>query len=208
LPPQFIDSTSIFISVFFFISKLSVGLRGCNLALIPTFYSRNMSTTEEHFMYFAFGSNLLKERLQLANPSAIFHSTGRLKDYTLNFGLWGEHIDNRWHGGVATIEPKEGEEVWCFISTFSLCVQEGVDRGMYCPLEVTVETSDGTTLLCRTYQMNHFHACLPSPQYKQVVCLGAQQNGLPMQYVRKLEEVQTNSYNGPSILDQISQVMK
>lgn len=34
------------------------------------------------------------------------------QDYTLNFGLWGEHIDNRWHGGVATIEQKEGGEVW------------------------------------------------------------------------------------------------
>lgn len=33
------------------------------------------------FMYFAFGSNLLKERLQLANPSAIFCTTGRLKVY-------------------------------------------------------------------------------------------------------------------------------
>uniref|UniRef100_A0A674CH38 Uncharacterized protein n=1 Tax=Salmo trutta TaxID=8032 RepID=A0A674CH38_SALTR len=40
---------------------------------------RNMAATADHFMYFAFGSNLLKERLQLANPSAIFHCTGRLK---------------------------------------------------------------------------------------------------------------------------------
>lgn len=31
------------------------------------------------FMYFAFGSNLLKERLELANPSATFFTTGRLK---------------------------------------------------------------------------------------------------------------------------------
>lgn len=31
------------------------------------------------FMYFAFGSNLLKERLQLSNPSATFFSVGRLK---------------------------------------------------------------------------------------------------------------------------------
>lgn len=31
------------------------------------------------FMYFAFGSNLLRERLQLANPTATFFCTGRLK---------------------------------------------------------------------------------------------------------------------------------
>lgn len=42
--------------------------------------SQKMSDTDkDHFMYFAFGSNLLKERLQLANPSATFFTTGRLK---------------------------------------------------------------------------------------------------------------------------------
>ena len=40
----------------------------------------NMSgAAHGRFMYFAFGSNLLKERLQLANPSATFCTTGRLK---------------------------------------------------------------------------------------------------------------------------------
>ncbi|XP_021428133.2 gamma-glutamylcyclotransferase a isoform X1 [Oncorhynchus mykiss] len=185
-----------------------------NLAHIARFCLGNMAATADHFMYFAFGSNLLKERLQLANPSAIFHCTGRLKqNYTLNFGLWGEHIDNHWHGGVATIQQKEGGEVWGVVWRMSndhlasLDKQEGVDMGMYFPLEVTVETDNGA-LLCRTYQMNRFHACPPSPQYKQVVCLGAQQNGLPVQYMRRLEEVQTNNYSGPSILDKISQVIK
>ncbi|XP_070970582.1 gamma-glutamylcyclotransferase a isoform X5 [Oncorhynchus clarkii lewisi] len=143
-----------------------------NLAHIARFCLGNMAATADHFMYFAFGSNLLKERLQLANPSAIFHCTGRLKNYTLNFGLWGEHIDNHWHGGVATIQQKEGGEVWGVVWRMSndhlasLDKQEGVDMGMYFPLEVTVETDNGA-LLCRTYQMNRFHACPPSPQYKQ-----------------------------------------
>ncbi|XP_062343016.1 gamma-glutamylcyclotransferase a [Osmerus eperlanus] len=166
-----------------------------------------------HFMYFAFGSNLLKERLQLANPSAIFQYTGRLKDHVLNFGLWGEHVDNRWHGGVATIEASPGLEVWGVVWKMenqhlgSLDKQEGVDMGMYYPLQVTVET-DGGPVFCRTYQMNHFHACPPSPQYKQVVCLGAQQNNLPSDYQKRLQAVQTNNYSGPSILDQIATVMK
>lgn len=45
--------------------------------------------------------------------------------------------------------------------------QEGVNLGMYSPMEVSVETDKGQ-ILCRTYQMNNFHACPPSPQYKQV----------------------------------------
>uniref|UniRef100_A0A672YTJ5 Gamma-glutamylcyclotransferase a n=1 Tax=Sphaeramia orbicularis TaxID=375764 RepID=A0A672YTJ5_9TELE len=125
-----------------------------------------------HFMYFAFGSNLLKERLQLANPTAVFCTTGRLKDYKLNFGLWEEHVDNVWHGGVATIEFCPGAEVWGVIWTLSnknltsLDNQEGVRQGKYSPLEVTVETEKGL-MLCRTYQMNNFCTCPPSPQYKQ-----------------------------------------
>ncbi|XP_051247404.1 gamma-glutamylcyclotransferase a [Dicentrarchus labrax] len=160
------------------------------------------------FMYFAFGSNLLKERLQLANPSATFYSTGRLKDYELNFGLWEKNAHTTWHGGVATIESHPGEEVWGVVWTLSdenltsLDNQEGVSTGKYSPLEVSVETDKGP-MLCRTYQMNNFHACPPSPQYKQVVCLGAEQNGLPVGYLKRLEAIQTNDYSGPSILDQI-----
>ncbi|KAM4630123.1 gamma-glutamylcyclotransferase a [Polymixia lowei] len=170
-------------------------------------------SSDGHFKYFAFGSNLLKERLQLANPSAIFHCTGRLQDYVLKFGLWKEHVDNRWHGGVATIEFCPGGEVWGVVWTMSnvnlisLDNQEGVNAGIYSPLDVTVETEDGL-MLCRTYQMNNFTSCLPSPQYKQVVCLGAEQNGLPVEYLRRLEAVETNHYSGPSILDQIKAVTK
>uniref|UniRef100_A0A3B3QGR2 Gamma-glutamylcyclotransferase a n=1 Tax=Paramormyrops kingsleyae TaxID=1676925 RepID=A0A3B3QGR2_9TELE len=126
-----------------------------------------------HFMYFAFGSNLLKERLQLKNPSAVFHCLGRLKDYCLTFGFTEEQFDNRWHGGVATIEESEGTDVWGVIwkmskdNLDSLDKQEAVDVGMYSPLEVMVETDRGA-ILCRTYRMNKFRASPPSPQYKEV----------------------------------------
>uniref|UniRef100_A0A8C2IN91 Gamma-glutamylcyclotransferase n=1 Tax=Cyprinus carpio TaxID=7962 RepID=A0A8C2IN91_CYPCA len=64
-------------------------------------------------------------------------------------------------------------------------VQEQVDEGVYSPLEVKVETKEGP-LLCRTYKMNNFRPCLPSAQYKKVVCLEAQQNSLPQNYIQKL----------------------
>lgn len=126
------------------------------------------------------------------------------QDYELNFGLWEKHVDNTWHGGVATIESRPGAEVWGVIwtlrnehvrsldkweshtrrhSPFQQCCrrflltrcgssspvarQEGVCQGRYSPLEVLVETDQGM-MLCRTYQINNFHACPPSPQYKHV----------------------------------------
>ena len=42
----------------------------------------------------------------------------------------------------------------------------------------------------------------------KVVCLGAEQNGLPAEYLKRLEAIQTNNYSGPTILDQIKPVMK
>ncbi|XP_071356621.1 gamma-glutamylcyclotransferase a [Trachinotus anak] len=192
--------------------KLAVLL--CLVLLTGTEEISKMSgVASGRFTYFAFGSNLLKERLQLTNPSATFCATGRLKDYELNFGLWEQHVENAWHGGVATIEPCPGAEVWGVIWTLSndnltsLDNQEGVSQGVYSPLEVSVETDNGL-ILCRTYKMNNFHACPPSPQYKQVVCLGAEQNGLPVEYLKRLEVIQTNNYSGPSILDQIRSSMK
>ncbi|KAJ8395767.1 hypothetical protein AAFF_G00028140 [Aldrovandia affinis] len=165
------------------------------------------------FMYFAFGSNLLKERLQLRNPSATFQCIGRLKDYHLKFGFHGEQITNRWHGGVATIEESLGKDVWGVIwemsndNLDSLDKQEGVGVGIYHPIEVKVTTEEGE-ILCRTYQMNDFKANIPSPQYMQVMCLGAKQNGLPLDYLRMLETMETNDYSGPSILDDIKEAME
>lgn len=41
------------------------------------------------------------------------------QDYKLNFGLWEQHVENAWHGGVATIEFCPGAEVWGVIWTLS-----------------------------------------------------------------------------------------
>ncbi|XP_034016135.1 gamma-glutamylcyclotransferase a [Thalassophryne amazonica] len=165
-------------------------------------------TVSDRFLYFAFGSNLLKERLQISNPSAEFCAVGRLKDYKLNFGLSEKNEGRIWHGGVATIESCPGAEVWGVIWTLAaenlttLDNQEEVSEGVYSPLEVTVETDKGP-MRCRTYQMNDYHLCPPSPQYKQVVCLGAEQNGLPAAYLQQLQALETNSYSGATLLDHI-----
>lgn len=161
-----------------------------------------------HFLYFAFGSNLLRQRLQYENPSAIFYSKGRLKNYELKFGFWANNVTSSWHGAAATIEDCPGAEVWGVIWTMSnqhlstLDKQEGVSHGIYSPLEVSVETEHGT-ILCRTYKMNNFQPGLPSPQYKKVVCLGAKENGLPAEYLNKLNDIETNGYDGPSLLDKL-----
>lgn len=62
-----------------FPSKFSLSLLpylGNIFHLAGTSYSMENNHT---FLYFAYGSNLLKERLQLKNPSAIVHCVASLK---------------------------------------------------------------------------------------------------------------------------------
>ncbi|XP_011729629.1 gamma-glutamylcyclotransferase isoform X2 [Macaca nemestrina] len=67
---------------------------------------------EESFLYFAYGSNLLTERIHLRNPSAAFFCVARLQDFKLDFGNSQGKTSQTWHGGIATIFQSPGDEVW------------------------------------------------------------------------------------------------
>nr|XP_056713737.1 gamma-glutamylcyclotransferase [Euleptes europaea] len=157
---------------------------------------------EGNFLYFAYGSNLLWERITLRNPSAAFHASAKLQDYKLAFGSPQGKLSLTWHGSTATILQSPGDEVWGVVWLMnshdlrSLDKQEGVEGGLYVPIEVNVNTEEGKTLRCRSYQMNDYVRNLPSPHYKKVICLGAKQNGLPNDYQKKLETIETNNYMG------------
>uniref|UniRef100_A0A3Q3W983 Uncharacterized protein n=1 Tax=Mola mola TaxID=94237 RepID=A0A3Q3W983_MOLML len=154
------------------------------------------------FLYFAYGSNLLRERLQLGNPSAMIHCVAKLKDYKLVFGNHKGLASDRWHGGVATIEHSPGDEVWGVVWRMNMCdmesldSQENVTLGAYSPVELLVQTK-GQEIICRTYIMSHCVYAPPSPQYLQVIVMGAEQSGLPKDYQEKLRAVKTNMYKGP-----------
>uniref|UniRef100_A0A8C8INA3 Gamma-glutamylcyclotransferase n=1 Tax=Oncorhynchus tshawytscha TaxID=74940 RepID=A0A8C8INA3_ONCTS len=85
----------------------------------------------------------------------------------------------------------------------NLTQQEGVGIGFYSPLDVTINT-DEVEVLCRTYQMNNFTVHQNSPPYKQVHYMSQNKTGLPLDYIKKLEAVETNGYSGPSIFDDIT----
>ena len=44
------------------------------------------------FLYFAFGSNLLTERIHINNPSAIFKNIAKLKEHKLDFNYFSQVI--------------------------------------------------------------------------------------------------------------------
>ncbi|CAJ0948491.1 unnamed protein product [Ranitomeya imitator] len=96
--------------------------------------------------------------------------------------------------------------ITAFYSIFSS--QEGVAVGIYQPIEINVQTADGE-LVCRCYKMNKCIYGLTSPQYKQVMCMGAKQNDLPPEYQKMLGELQTNNYSGPiAIMDILKEAIQ
>ncbi|XP_009958373.1 PREDICTED: gamma-glutamylcyclotransferase [Leptosomus discolor] len=127
-------------------------------------------------------------------------------DFKLEFGHHQGRTSSVWHGGTATIVQSPGDEVWGIVwkmnasNLSSLDKQEGVEDGIYVPIEVNVHTEAGKVLTCRSYQMKDYVRGPPSPQYKKVICMGAKQNGLPTDYQKKLEAIETNNYAGPVLI--------
>lgn len=170
---------------------------------------------EDSFLHFAYASNLLRERILIKNISATFYAVANLQDFKLVFGSHQGKASSDWHGGTATIVQSPGDEVWGVVwkmntsNLNSLDKQEGVEDGIYTPIEVNISTQEGKILTCRSYQMNDCVCDLPSPQYKKVICMGAKQNGLPIAYQKKLEAIETNNYAGPvSIFEEIEATIK
>lgn len=166
--------------------------------------------TEKTFLYFAYGSNLSSERIRLNNPSAVAKAPAILEGYQLNFNK-GSII---WRGCVATIEENSKCEVygvlWELDRTHltTLDYQEGVARNNYRRFEVKVRICDqngephSSPITAYTYQLlkdrylPEGSDCRPSAVYKQVIVKGAREHRLPGHYIKKLENIKDNGYNG------------
>ncbi|CAJ0959539.1 unnamed protein product, partial [Mesorhabditis belari] len=154
-----------------------------------------MVVNKNFFYYFAFGSNLLQERIRIQNKGAIFHNIGLLNGFRLTFVEYGE----RWRGGVASIIEAPDGHVWGCVWKVPFEFSDELDRqeAGYHRLEVAIE-SNGETIICRTYQYNgnhhKFHA--PSPHYKMVIITGAREHELPEDYLKKLEAIPDNGFIG------------
>ncbi|CAI9723919.1 Hypothetical predicted protein [Octopus vulgaris] len=146
------------------------------------------------FFYFAFGSNLLKERLLINNKTAIFKTVAKLENYCLKFA----HKSITWCGHAATIVESKHDVVWGVVYEMntsnmdSLDKQEGVDQNIYRPIEVRVKSMNDVTYDCRTYQLLGRDFGDPSPQYKDIIVRGALASGIPNDYIEFLKSIPDN----------------
>lgn len=105
----------------------------------------------------------------------------------------------QWEGGVADIVEAPGGEVWGAVWRVPLDERDALDRqeGLhlepphYRRVEVTVTTADGAPLECLAYQVATREAAhiAPSPAYLGTMLRGAEEVGLPAEYVAAMEGV-------------------
>lgn len=170
-----------------------------------------MASSSQRFFYFAFASNLLEQRLRLQNPTAEFVTIARLEGHCLAF----DYFSGRWHGAIASITESPGDHVWGVVwsldvvNILDLDRQEGVNAGIYEPVEVDVQTEEGETIHCRSYHLlkRRYKDKRPSPQYLDVILRGAVQHKLPEYYVQKLRAIEHNGYDGNvKVVEEINEV--
>lgn len=161
----------------------------------------------ETFDYFAYGSNLLANRIHVNNPTAVRAGIGKLENYRLDFIRFARY----WRGAIATIVPTENDTVWGAIWEISLVDlpkldrQEGVASGAYVVLNVDVVLLDGGRRKCRTYMQSAVpeqRVSLkylpmerrPSWIYLKTIITGAAESGLPEDYQEFLKAIPHNGY--------------
>ncbi|XP_076109211.1 gamma-glutamylcyclotransferase-like [Mytilus galloprovincialis] len=162
-----------------------------------------LAMTTEKFLYFAYGSNLLKQRLQLKNPTAVYKTTAKLMDFRLSFFITINPKTSRWNGAAATIAPAKGSSVWGTVWELSVEDIPSLDRqeGIYKALNVDVISEDRSPLTCRTYLLEPTTVpsdwdMRPSPQYMDIIIRGAIQSNLPEEYISQLKNIEHNNYSG------------
>lgn len=171
--------------------------------MLPTFY------------YFGFGSNLLQKRITVQNKSAVRVGVGKLLNFRLDFAdslADKKYYSPTWNGSPATIIEKKGEAVYGAVWKMAhedideLDRQEGVELGLYKPMtvKVLINVKDvNEEISCRTYQLvNNPKEPLnpedrpferqPSKTYLNVILNGAEETGLPADYIAFLARFKHN----------------
>jgi hypothetical protein len=156
---------------------------------------RNVTRVDESLWYFAYGSNLAPATFVERRGIAPLEShCARLDDFALCFDLPigpGER-------GVANLASTPGASTWGVVYRLTLADAarldrtEGVDRGYYDRLAVTVWPSTGAApTRAFTYHSRHrVGGRKPSARYLGIILDGARHHALPAEWIAYLEGLQ------------------
>lgn len=143
----------------------------------------------DDILYFAYGSNLLRERLHSRCHGAVPAGLATLRDHRLTF----DKVSTDGSGKCA-FEPSTGDHVYGALYRVHLSdldaldQHEGVGHG-YERTSITLAVEGGPEVRATTYTATKRRpALLPYDWYLALVLAGAVQNRLPERYLRSLQE--------------------
>lgn len=178
-----------------------------------------LSSKMPTFYYFGFGSNLLAKRIRVQNKSAVRVGVGKLDEFRLDFAdatADEKYYSKTWAGCPATIIKSDGSSVFGAVWELEkkdlpeIDQQEGVDIGIYKPMEVKVILNGEKEITCRTYQLvknpsspldpqNREFDRQPSKTYLNVILNGAVETGLPPDYISFLRSFKHNGNSATNV---------
>jgi len=143
-------------------------------------------------IYFAYGSNMDAEQMQLRCPGYRLLGVARLVNYTLAFTRWSR----AWNSGTADILPEKGKTVIGALYDLTFDDLKRMDRiadypNSYLRLDVVVE-SGGETFPAMTYVAVRIGVFLPSRPYLDKMIHGAERCQIDATYIANLRALRTS----------------
>jgi len=138
-------------------------------------------------LYFAYGSNMDPKQMAERCPGSKAIGSARLADHRLAF-VWDSP---GWGGGVGTVVPAPGDEVWGVLweltgeNEKTLDGYEGVENDVYTKERVALDAS-GERVNALIYIATDTRAKEPSARYVDALVRGARAFSLPTGYIEHL----------------------
>ena len=156
---------------------------------IFVFYQKPLNQNQQEHLYFAYGSNMNVAQMKERCPNNI-EAVGPAKLENYEFGF-----DSR---GYANIRSKQGEYVWGFVWEIGESCISSLDRyegypNIYDRKEVVVKSSQELNAFVYIQPESEFGG-MPQQEYlDSKIIPGAIENGLPDQWVNKLENISAST---------------
>ena len=143
--------------------------------------------------YFAYGSNMLSERMDARIPEAKIAGIARLYGWDL---VWDKISTDG--SGKANLREENGKVVWGVVYIIPESRMPDLDKveGGYQRIKVEVECDKNGKLAACTYVSEKRDAnLLPYDWYKDLVLKGAKEHSLPSDYIEKIARIESQSDN-------------
>jgi gamma-glutamylcyclotransferase len=146
---------------------------------------------QPHFLYFAYGSNLLTQRLRERTPSAVKVASGILHRHEL---CWHKSAADGSGKCDVTASPNDTSLVYGVIYRIHVAEKSILDLAEtlgigYAEKQVSIETSSGRLQALLYFALKIDPDAIPYDWYHQLVVAGAREHNFPARYLTALAAV-------------------